>query len=145
MTAECSNTGSRDSELPTFDFCVASAQLEQPPSAENMSELNCMSKQGKPEAAALVTIANMETATIWPRRDQQWTPAEESELEGQLEDRFNFSLSARRSTIACRMRATTSTVEDVTISLQDDECIMLGRGPALLTLKDVTFEGVYCP
>lgn len=49
-----------------------------------------------------------------------------------------FSLRQREGAVACCMQAPQNTVQNVTISLQQNQCIVLGRA---ITLRNDTFKG----
>lgn len=70
----------------------------------------------------------------------EYDPVDVDEEEGELED-FTVSLLRPSPTTACRMHANETTVEATNINLWHRMCIVLGRCPAAITLKNVTVKG----
>lgn len=95
---------------------------------------------------ALTSTAAIERATAWPHYVEVYadvvTDAEGSDVDEHMVEDWTFSLQRRVRTVACCMHAKVGNVEYVTISLQPDECVALGRGSAAITMKNLKFEGV---
>ena len=52
-----------------------------------------------------------------------------------------FELQQRCGAVACCMHAVKGVVENVGIELEDNQCVVLGRNAAEITLSNVTFQG----
>lgn len=105
-------------DLPSFDLCVAIPPDElRAPHSDDVSHsvTTTLAKECILEREAEITETNLQNGL--------------------------FSLKQVQGAVACYMQASKSTVQHVTIVLQQNECIVLGRNSAAIKLSHVTFEG----
>lgn len=138
MTADCSENAGSLTDLPTFDVCVAEYNDD-----ESDMDVTDAQAENSDHVHTLSTTADIEWAGMWPCTRYVYDPEEPNDpvlLE------CNLILQRRQEAVACRMVAKFISIEDVTINLADENCkvsscIVLGRGPAPITLKNVSFKG----
>lgn len=73
--------------------------------------------------------------------DEDSDEIDDAEQQGLLLEGLTGSLQRRPRAVACCMHAMAAQIADTNITLQRDQCVVLGRGPAAITSKNVTFEG----